>query len=291
MLEAFNYMDTAIKTENFLQVIKDTQGGPKNQNKIRREFQALETNRPIYQNTCYKSALDDSNRNKNKGRVYAHDKFRPFLISLSPDRNNYINAVSLPSYKKQNAYIATHSPLPSTLTDFWCLLYDHTDDVIIFCYNQEDMTWFPSSKTSITVDDFTVTCKTDNVTNKNITEVDILLKHKNLNQKSVRVLLVPETTSISFDTKTYLKLFEMIGYGSTRTTTIVCPDGVVQCGIFCTTHSTIQKLQIDKEIDLYHTVRKIQERRPEFISTFEQYQLCYDIIKDYLSTDGVYMNS
>ena len=54
------------------------------------------------------------------------DLCRPYLMTtVGRGYDNYINAVFVNGHKTKRGFISTQLPLPNTVVDFWCLLYDH----------------------------------------------------------------------------------------------------------------------------------------------------------------------
>ena len=46
-----------------------------------------------------------------------------------------------------------------------------------------------------------------------------------------------------------------------------CRDGCTRCGIFLATGLVIEQKEMDEEVDIFQVVRRIQTRRPEFLSS------------------------
>ncbi|KAK8776982.1 hypothetical protein V5799_029673, partial [Amblyomma americanum] len=88
---------------------------------ISKEFEELGRKRPHPGAADYKGARDERNVCKNRTlKILAADIKRP-LLSVKNDgkKTDYINAVFVDGYKKENAYLVTQMPLPETVDDFW----------------------------------------------------------------------------------------------------------------------------------------------------------------------------
>jgi len=71
-----------------------------------------------------KIAQSEHNEPKNRFptlRLLSRDADRPALPG-APATSNYINAVYVDSYKRQNRFIVTQTPLQSTVDDFWTMI-------------------------------------------------------------------------------------------------------------------------------------------------------------------------
>ena len=89
------------------------------------------------------------NRYKNRNfLIVPPDKHRPYLKSfLSNESTDYINAVFVDGYRKQNEFICTEWPLGSTIQKFWSLVYDYDIRTVVVLNNHKGsvaLTSFPS---------------------------------------------------------------------------------------------------------------------------------------------------
>ncbi|CAG2196832.1 PTPRT [Mytilus edulis] len=73
--------------------------------------------------------------------------------------------------------------------------------------------------------------------------------------------------------------------------TVVCRDGCTKSGLFVALYLLLDKIEIDEEVDVFQVVRKIQTRRPEFLKTSDQYEYCYQCIKELLEGESMYANT
>jgi len=76
------------------------------------------------------------NRYSNK---LANDFTRVRLRSNGVEGSDYINANFINGYRQRSAYIATQGPLPSTVNDFWRMVWEHQSKcIVMLCNLQED---------------------------------------------------------------------------------------------------------------------------------------------------------
>ncbi|CAG2229397.1 unnamed protein product [Mytilus edulis] len=72
--------------------------------------------------------------------------------------------------------------------------------------------------------------------------------------------------------------------------TVVSSDGFTKSGLFVALYLTLEKMEVDDEVDVFQVVRAMQNRRPEFLMELEQYEYCYKCIKEHLERDSLYAN-
>lgn len=71
---------------------------------------------------------------------------------------------------------------------------------------------------------------------------------------------------------------------------VLSSDGAKRCGPFCAVYNALEQIMLDGEVDLFTITRRLQTRRPEFLSSFEEYKFCHDTISDFLQNDTLYAN-
>ncbi|XP_056020375.1 uncharacterized protein LOC125670205 [Ostrea edulis] len=76
---------------------------------------------------------------------------------------------------------------------------------------------------------------------------------------------------------------------STSRVLVICKDGAKCSGVFCALSLLLDRIKIEGKVDVFHTVRKLQIRRPQFIQNIEQYSYLYDAIAEHLNS-AVYGN-
>ncbi|XP_062580037.1 receptor-type tyrosine-protein phosphatase alpha-like [Saccostrea cucullata] len=73
--------------------------------------------------------------------------------------------------------------------------------------------------------------------------------------------------------------------------TLISKDGATCCGVFIAVYNAIEQLQLDDEVDIFTTVQQLQCRRPEMISTKDEYEFCFKAVCEYLTSDSIYANT
>ncbi|XP_061190825.1 receptor-type tyrosine-protein phosphatase T-like [Saccostrea echinata] len=277
-----------------------TRDKPANESELRNEFQKLLRVRPSYKEEDYKFALQSAS---SKTAILPLDKYSLYLSSSVPKRGSYINAVTLPSYTKNKAFIITHYPAPEDAVDFLRLLTDHESDVVI-CMDplskvESTKKWLPAANSVKTVSPFTVNCGQEQVTEIKCTTISITQDGTNEQGNSVSIVEPKGSLKTTEGTEAIAQMLRLVSLALQSETegpiTIVSSDGAVLCGVFCAVYYTLQQLSMDGEVDIFSAVRQLQIRRPELCSAMEEYMIIYNVVLDYIraqeeTEENIYSN-
>ncbi|XP_061185852.1 receptor-type tyrosine-protein phosphatase alpha-like [Saccostrea echinata] len=226
------------------------------------------------------------------------EKYRCCVLSDN-DRPVYYNAVILQSFTRPDGLISAQYPLKNQCEDFLYLVKESRAGTVIFLGPLEDLpstkVWFPSKNDSKVVGKFTVKMTKCHPSDA-ITKTNIIIQGKGFHDTRISVLecnfwkgeaLTADCRKV-LDAINETKLEERTH--SNNRTLVLSSDGAQRCGPFCVAYNAIEQLILDKEVDIFTAARLIQIRRPEFISTFEEYQFCHELVAEYLQSDTVYAN-
>ncbi|XP_069125801.1 receptor-type tyrosine-protein phosphatase epsilon-like [Argopecten irradians] len=299
LVEAFEMPDTLIPRMKFhteLKVLMN--GGAANQTKLRKEYQLTQSSKPSYDEENYKVALLISNKRKNRVMtVLAVDEYRVYLLSHANGRTDYFNAVSVPSYTSKTGYIVTQTPLEDTVVDLLTMIMDHHCHTLVII-EPDPIDWLPGIDEDMSIGDFRLEYKGESSTIADVDVYDIAIENvdKSFNT-TVRVYHMTgwdRDSSVLKNSSVLLQLMELVDSrrksDDTKTTVVMCRDGYSQSGLFCCISNARDQMKCDEEVDIYQISRQLLVRRPEFITNFDQYQYCYNTIKDYLDTTDIYVN-
>ncbi|KFQ55990.1 Receptor-type tyrosine-protein phosphatase kappa, partial [Nestor notabilis] len=103
-------------------------------NVLEKEFKALQKFSELFQLLPCREAEKPSNQPKNrKPGILPADSCRPILMSsLNADGSpGYINAVFANTYTEEDRLIITQMPFPTTVVDFWALVWDYTCTAVV----------------------------------------------------------------------------------------------------------------------------------------------------------------
>nr|XP_022318789.1 uncharacterized protein LOC111121708 isoform X2 [Crassostrea virginica] len=270
LLEAFTYRETSVPLAEFMDYYRTTcREKPR---LLYEEFQTLNDSKPRYVSMDWTAAITDENQLKNQSSaVLAVDQFRPYLNTYVPGTNDYINAVIIPSLQPAVDYIITQSPLPATIVDLWRLVYDHDIDVIVSLNSSDEeksAKWWPSEGQTECYGPLYVRAVSTEALPQCFTSRFIQIFKK----KDMEV-------SVAFH-RFDLILCDMVSFSR---------DGAKCSGLFCALSLVLDRVKLEGRIDVFHTVRKLQIRRPQIVQSIEQYSWLYDAVVEQLNT-AVYGN-
>ncbi|OWF52003.1 Receptor-type tyrosine-protein phosphatase kappa [Mizuhopecten yessoensis] len=303
LLEAFNYTESSIKKSDFTKRYNDCIN--EQTSFITKEFQLLQSNKPAYSDQHFTAAKAPENHGKNRSEeILAVDKFRPYLNTYVEGTTDYVNATIVPSCKAQGRYIVTQAPLPATVVDFWRLIYDH-DCYTIVVLNSPDQeleasgVWWPSMGDSVSYGSLTITTTSVKEVGKEITEKTYDIKKKGFGEaRAVKSLHMGDWTSGQYKPASIETLLELVDLMEAwkrkclcHTVAVQCTDGALCSGVFCAVSLALDGLRLEQEVDIYHTLRRLHVRRPEFIRNEDQYRFIYDVIAEYIESRGIYGNT
>ncbi|XP_071817069.1 uncharacterized protein [Apostichopus japonicus] len=110
---------------------------------LQKEFTALKSQAgKVKQDKATTAGEKPANFRKNRYKdILPFDETRFILktTDASPDGYDYINASYVRGTQEDHAYIAAQGPLPTTVNDFWRLLWESGSNVIIMACNEYEM--------------------------------------------------------------------------------------------------------------------------------------------------------
>ncbi|XP_078317952.1 uncharacterized protein LOC111119360 isoform X3 [Crassostrea virginica] len=302
LMEAFANPDAAVP-ESMIAKLK----GPKDPRIIQRinaEFEKLNALRPEYQVTDHQDALHPSNQSKNRSQDNLPvDKYRARLSTLYGDDEDYINAVILPSSWNQEGILMTQYPLPNTIADFWTMVYSYKSPTIVLLDDSTDFEecFFPSlEQTSewgrLVIQTTAVSEPQDCVKETTITLTNTVVENED--EMEVKIF-TGHGWNPSSELPDQQKLLHCLHYevqkrqtklGEQRPVVVMCRDGVKKSGLYCAICNMLEGIDWYREVNVYHSVRQLQLRKPEAIKSKIQYQYCYQVALNYLDSGNVYEN-
>ncbi|XP_067947062.1 receptor-type tyrosine-protein phosphatase kappa-like [Watersipora subatra] len=194
---------------------------------------------------------DPANLHKNRcHEILPSESAMPFLTNGA--NGNYINAVFVDGYRDKKEWIATQLPLANTLADFWQLMIEKDISIII---------QLEPSPTSMQVRVIVVNGKSS----ESLPTPDVILSLQETTSRVQQELMCKRMCA-------------------------TCLDGSTKSGLFICAHNAIEQLKTEQVIDIYTPTVMAQLRRPQFISTIDQYEWLYRVLIDYLHAFGEYSN-
>ncbi|XP_013406246.1 receptor-type tyrosine-protein phosphatase alpha [Lingula anatina] len=94
--------------------------------------------------------------------------------------------------------------------------------------------------------------------------------------------------------RAFLELFDAVHQWQKKSgdtpISVHCMNGAHQSGLFCAVARILDKLKVEQEVDVFHTVKAVRQNRPQLINSKEQYVFCYDVVEEYVRKFDTYVN-
>ncbi|NXP15935.1 PTPRJ phosphatase, partial [Thinocorus orbignyianus] len=250
------------------------------------------------------------NRGKNRyNNVLPYDISRVKLSEQNYATDDYINANYMPGYNSKKAFIAAQGPLPSTIDDFWRMIWEKNIYSIVMltkCVEQArtkcEQYW--PDKESKSYGDIIVTMVSE-IALPEWTIRDFTIEKSNTTEShTVRQFHftswpdhgVPETTDLLINFRHLVH--EYSSQNPIDSPTLVhCSAGVGRTGTFIAIDRLIQQIEMENTVDVYGVVYDLRMHRPLMVQTEDQYvflnQCVMDIIRSQKEkkTDLIYQNT
>ncbi|KAM9250428.1 LOW QUALITY PROTEIN: receptor-type tyrosine-protein phosphatase kappa-like [Cariama cristata] len=275
-------------------------------NILEKEFKALQKFSELFQLLPCREAEKPSNQMKNrKPGILPADSYRPILMSsLNADGSpGYINAVFANTYTEEDRFIITQLPFPTTLVDFWALVWDYTCTSVVVLNQLQDLDktyveFWPtqgeaaygrfhvhmiSEEPGVGFTAWTLALTNRQQPKKSALEVQFW----QLKDWPMQQHLPPHPATI----------ISLLGKVETRHRQsqhghilVTCCDGASRSGIFCAASFLCEQIQSEGLVDASQAVRMLKRRRRQLIKDVEQYGLCYELALSYLNSFETYGN-
>nr|XP_022306516.1 receptor-type tyrosine-protein phosphatase alpha-like isoform X4 [Crassostrea virginica] len=292
LLCGFQENNTMIKEDNIPtkinSLLQDT--SPLNQRALYKEYKVLQTLNPAFDDKDKEDGQTPDNRGKNYDlKILPVSKYRPYLTTYIKGRNDYINAVCVPSFTAPGAFILTQFPLKDTEVDLWRLCMDHDVNALVVLgdTNEQGVSWIPQKGSTSFCTPYSLTTENTGSGISGVTQDTMVISIED-QRKELDVFYIPfgNDNAILKGVELLLEKEKQISF----TSVIMSKDGAERVGVFCVLHNVLQQLRMDKEVDIFTAVRQVQTRRPEVISKLDEYRRCYELVPVSISEDGIYAN-
>ncbi|KAM6991189.1 uncharacterized protein RBU47_015700 [Passerculus sandwichensis] len=273
---------------------------------LEKEFKALQRFSELFQLLPCREAEKPRNQAKNrKPGILPADSCRPILMSsVNADGSPaYINAVFASTYTEEERIIITQLPFPTTLVDFWALVWDYTcTSVVVLNELQElDKTYvqFWPSQGEDDYGRFHVQLISEEP-GAGFTTWTLVLSNRQQPKKSAVEIQLHQLTDwpmqkhLPPNPDTIISLLGKVETHHRQSQDghilVTCWDGASRSGIFCAAGFLCEQIQSEGMVDVSQAVRMLKRRRRQFIKNVEQYGLCYELALSYLNSFETYGN-
>ncbi|CAH2282063.1 receptor-type tyrosine- phosphatase N2 [Pelobates cultripes] len=265
----------------------------KNKNRLEKEWEAL----CAYQAEPNATVIAHNEENAKKNRsmaVVPYDHNRIFLkADNSHDNTDYINASPIMDHDPRNpAYIASQGPLPSTVGDFWQMVWENGCVVIVMltslaengvkqCYH-----YWPDEGSNL------YHIYEVNLVSEHIWCDDFLVRSfylKNLQTNETRTVTqfnflnwndhgVPTSTRSLLD---FRRKVNKCYKGRSCPVIVHCSDGAGRSGTYILIDMVLNKMSKGaKEIDIAATLEHLRDQRPGMVQTKEQFEFALTAVAE-----------
>ncbi|XP_017489002.1 PREDICTED: receptor-type tyrosine-protein phosphatase alpha-like [Rhagoletis zephyria] len=197
---------------------------------------------------------------------------------ILPNLNDYVNAVYVNGYRKQDAYIVTQIPFENNRQQFWKMIASTQANLIVLlneASGDEQVYWPSSVNQRLVVDDeLSVSLQKEDLSQHIIVRTFVLKPAetivKQVQLRGFQSLLgkySPTASSYSLiELKEKLDAGNMAG--SSAPLVVQCTDGVQLSGLFCAADFIFERIKEEQQIDVFLAVQKIRANRPQFITSY-----------------------
>ncbi|XP_032090864.1 receptor-type tyrosine-protein phosphatase N2 [Thamnophis elegans] len=265
----------------------------KNKNRLEKEWEALCAYQAEPNATT--NAHKEENIQKNRSQVIvAYDHCRICLkAENSHDNSDYINASPIMDHDPRNpAYIAAQGALPSTVTDFWQMVWENGCVVIVMltpltenglkqCYH-----YWPDEGSNL------YHIYEVNLVSEHIWCEDFLVRSfylKNLQSNETRTVtqfhyLTWHDQQVPASTRSLLDFRRKINKcyrGRSCPIVVHCSDGAGRTGTYILIDMVLNKMAKGaKEIDIAATLEHLRDQRPGMVQTKEQFEFALTAVAE-----------
>ncbi|XP_075949723.1 receptor-type tyrosine-protein phosphatase H-like isoform X2 [Anarhichas minor] len=244
-------------------------------------------------------SLLPQNKARNRfNNVLPYDWSRVKLTTSNPNESSdYINACYMPGYKSDREYIATQGPLPSTVNDFWRMIWEQRVNGIVMVTNCTEggrtkcERYWPADTKPCSFGQLLVTIRSEQQ-EPNWTLREFRVKHGNTSEeRTVRHFHftawpdhgVPQGTEVLIQFRELVR--QHIDREERAPTVVHCSAGVGRTGTIIALDVLLQQLEKESAVGINGFVHKMRLSRPHMVQTESQYVFLHQCMMDRLQPD------
>uniref|UniRef100_A0A182JZK7 Uncharacterized protein n=1 Tax=Anopheles christyi TaxID=43041 RepID=A0A182JZK7_9DIPT len=270
-----------------------------NREKVSKEFQAINyfSDFDLQETVSFQCARENERKNRYIN-ILPFDSNRVLLDSNDDEEdgetgaNDYINASFIEGYKYQREYIATQGPKLETCNDFWRMVLQYEIESIVMLTQPIDhdknkcCQYFPRFDQHTNFGDIRVKCTQE--LNLSLYYKRLFLVSKGNLTKAVfhyHFLEWPDHScpASTADLIKFSKIVRAERKSYAIPLVVHCSAGVGRTGTFIALDIILQRMQQEKKINVYDTVKRLRRQRVKMVQTLDQYTFLYQCCLEYVS--------
>ncbi|KAL3879760.1 hypothetical protein ACJMK2_032046, partial [Sinanodonta woodiana] len=242
------------------------------------------------------------NRAKNRySNILPADRHRVYLSTHVPGRNDYINAVIVPSHRQKMGFILTQMPLTDTIIDLWRMVDDHEIRTILMFNSDSSKTcdigiYWPTNG-EVRFGQFSIRLANQE---RHKHFVERTLSFSVIGDKTTRSIKQfqftkwNETADIPGNTESFLQLIDAVDKWQkekeAKPVVVHCINGAERSGLYCVISTVIERLNVERDVAITQTIKRIRAIRQQIIPNYEQFLFCYECVLQYIKMFETYSN-
>ncbi|KAG7488468.1 hypothetical protein MATL_G00034560 [Megalops atlanticus] len=265
----------------------------KNKNRLEKEWEAL-CSYQAEPNACTIGQKDQNTKKNRSDTVVVYDHNRVTLkVENNHANSDYINASPIMDHDPRNpAYIATQGPLPSTVADFWQMVWENGCVVIVMLTPiaengvKQSYHYWPDEGSNL------YHIYEVNLVSEHIWCEDFLVRSfylKNLQTNETRTVTqfhyltwldqtVPDSARTLLD---FRRKVNKCYRGRSCPIIVHCSDGAGRSGTYILIDMVLNKMAKGaKEIDIAATLEHLRDQRPGMVQTKEQFEFALTAVAE-----------
>nr|XP_054504959.1 tyrosine-protein phosphatase non-receptor type 22 [Agelaius phoeniceus] len=282
--------------EILLQNLERAQGKKLNKGEFAEEFLKLKRQSTKYRSDkIYPTAASEQPENVKKNRYkdilpFDHSRVELSLITSDTD-SHYINANFIKGVYGPRAYIATQGPLPTTVTDFWRMIWEYEVLVVVMACMEFEMGkkkceryWAEVDGSPLQCGPFSITCEAEERRNEYV----IRTLKVTLNEAARTIFHfhyknwpdhhVPSSIEPILELVRDIRCHQP---DDRVPVCIHCSAGCGRTGVICAIDYTQKLLKdgiVPVNFSVFNLIQEMRTQRPCIVQTKEQYELVYDAV-------------
>jgi len=214
--------------------------------------------------------------------------------------SNYINASYIDGFRTRKAYIATQSPLPQTVADYWRMVWElHSLTTVML--NREDESepyeaYFPLSGSAEFGNIRVEFIRQEDHRDYSVTVLRVYNKEEGLNRtiSHFQFFSWPEDSPPT-SRSTLLEMITRLNKcqqacGNKYPVVVHCDYGMGRAGAFLALCICLERMKVENVVDVFQTVRTMRSQRPVMVNTTMLYRFIFNCLVEYLQTLDLYAN-